>query len=164
MLTPPAIRQCFPYFTDSITITFLPSLEVANVNLSLSSSISIFNHHDCLYIISRHVETDDFIPVHVLHRVHIDSHLQSSSLSPSTTSTSVYMCECSIGVHVRDGTTIFLISIVVHVVMGCIAVLGRQMNVDFSISDCKNTIPFVGMDVCFCTPRTSTTLNSLTPG
>ena len=72
----------------------------------------------------------------------------------------VYMCECSIGVHVRDGTTIFLISIVVHVVMGCIAVLGRQMNVDFSISDCKNTIPFVGMDVCFCTPRTSTTLNS----
>ena len=56
----------------------------------------------------------------------------------------VYMCECSIGVHVRDGTTIFLISIVVHVVMGCIAVLGRQMNVDyFSIVVCRIPYPLL---------------------
>ena len=55
------------------------------------------------------------------------------------------MCECAIGVDVRDGTTIFLKSIVAHVVMGCI-VLGRQMNVDFSIVVCINTIIFVGME------------------
>ena len=40
-----------------------------------------------------------------------------------------YMCECSIGVDVRDGTTLHLISIVAHVVMGCI-VLGRQMKIN----------------------------------
>ena len=44
-----------------------------------------------------------------------------------------YVCECTVGVDVRDGAAIVLISIVVHVVMGCI-VLGRQMNIDFSIS------------------------------
>ena len=42
------------------------------------------------------------------------------------------MCECAVGVDVRDGTTILLDSIVAHVVMGCI-VLGRQMKVDLSI-------------------------------
>ena len=62
------------------------------------------------------------------------------------------MCECTIGVDVRDGTTIVLISAVAHVVMGCI-VLGRQMNVDFSIVVCNNTILFVGMDVRFCTMK-----------
>ena len=50
-----------------------------------------------------------------------------------------YVCECTVGVDVRDGTTTSLISIVVRVVMGCI-VLGRQMNVDFSILVCINTI------------------------
>ena len=56
-----------------------------------------------------------------------------------------YVCECAIGVDVRDGTTPLLISILSNVVMGCI-VLGRQMNVDFSISGCTNTIMIVGMD------------------
>ena len=49
-----------------------------------------------------------------------------------------YVCECTVGVDVRDGTTCLLISIGVPVVMGCV-VLGRQMNVDFSISFCINT-------------------------
>ena len=47
------------------------------------------------------------------------------------------MCECTVGVDIRDGTTTLLKSIVAHVVMGCI-VLGRQMNVDFTIVECKN--------------------------
>ena len=64
-----------------------------------------------------------------------------------------HVCECTVGVDVRDGTTSVLISIVAHVVMGCI-VLGRQMNVDFSISGCINTDCFVGMDVVrFCTMK-----------
>ena len=62
------------------------------------------------------------------------------------------MCECSIGVDVRDGTASVLHSIVAHVVMGCI-VLGRQMNVDFSISVCKNTPQFVRMKIRFCTMK-----------
>ena len=47
------------------------------------------------------------------------------------------MCECAVGVDVRDGSTLVLISILSNVVMGCI-VLGRQMNVDFSIAVCPN--------------------------
>ena len=58
-----------------------------------------------------------------------------------------YVCECTVGVDVRDGATHALNSIL-SVVMGCI-VLGRQMNVDFSIFGCRNTIRFVGMDVRF---------------
>ncbi len=63
-----------------------------------------------------------------------------------------YMCECAVGVDVRDGATTLLSSIVVQVVMGCI-VLGRQMNVDFTIFVCKDTHFFVGMDVHFCTMK-----------
>ena len=59
-----------------------------------------------------------------------------------------YVCECTVGVDVRDGTTILLFSILPYVVMGCI-VLGRQMNVNFSISGCTNTIFFVGMGARF---------------
>ena len=62
------------------------------------------------------------------------------------------MCECTVGVDVRDGTTILLTSILPCVVMRCI-VLERQMNVDFSISNCTNTIHFVGMNVRFCTMK-----------
>ena len=58
-----------------------------------------------------------------------------------------HVCECAVGVDVRDGTAIFLISIVVPVVMGCV-VLGRQMNVYFSMIVCPNTtLAAVGMDV-----------------
>jgi len=39
-----------------------------------------------------------------------------------------------------------------YVVMRCI-VLGRQMNVHFSICMCINTIPFVGMNVRFCATK-----------
>ena len=63
-----------------------------------------------------------------------------------------YVCECTVGVDVRDGTTHVLKSILSIVVMGCI-VLGRQMNVDFTICVCKNTVRFIGMDVCFCTMK-----------
>ena len=56
------------------------------------------------------------------------------------------MCECAVSVDVRDGTTSSLKSILSTVGMGCI-VLGRQMNVDFSIFGCINTKHFVGMDV-----------------
>ena len=62
------------------------------------------------------------------------------------------MYECAIGVDVRDGATLHLKSIVALVVMGCI-VLGRQINVDFGIEVCINTISFVGMNVCFCTMK-----------
>ena len=48
------------------------------------------------------------------------------------------MCECTVGVDVGDGTTILLKSILSDIVMGCI-VLGRQMNVDFSMIICINT-------------------------
>ena len=58
------------------------------------------------------------------------------------------MCECTVGVDVRDRATEFFISIPVNIAMGCI-VLGRQMNVYFGTSVCQNTIPFVGMDVRF---------------
>ena len=43
-----------------------------------------------------------------------------------------YVCECTVGVDVRDGTTHVLTSIAPCIVMRCI-VLERQMNVDFSI-------------------------------
>ena len=62
-----------------------------------------------------------------------------------------YMGECAVGVDVRDGTTISLVSIM-SVVM-CCNVLGRQMNVDFTVCYCKNTIHFVGVDVRFCTMK-----------
>jgi hypothetical protein len=51
-----------------------------------------------------------------------------------------HVCECSIGVDVRNGSTLVFISIGLHVVMGCI-VLGRQINVDFTIGD-GTTPPF----------------------
>ena len=54
-----------------------------------------------------------------------------------------YVCECTVGVDVGDGTTILLNSILSNIVMGCI-VLGRQMNVDFGTIGCINTI-----DVCW---------------
>jgi hypothetical protein len=63
-----------------------------------------------------------------------------------------YVCECTVGVDVRDGTTIVLISILSNIIMGCV-VLGRQMNVDFSIAICINTILLVGMNACFCTTK-----------
>jgi hypothetical protein len=63
-----------------------------------------------------------------------------------------YMCECTVGVDVRDGTTHEMLSIRSFVVMGCI-VLGRQMNVDFTNFVCTNAIHFVGMDVRFCTMK-----------
>ena len=56
------------------------------------------------------------------------------------------------GVDVGDGTTIFLTSVISNVVMGCI-VLGRQINVYFSISACNNTKLFVGMNGRFCTMK-----------
>ena len=63
-----------------------------------------------------------------------------------------YVCECTVGVDVRDGTTTVLISVPSNVVMGCI-VLGRQMNVYFGTKVCPNAITFVGMDVRFCTMK-----------
>ena len=63
-----------------------------------------------------------------------------------------YVCECTVGVDVRDGTTILLFPILPYVVMGCI-VLGRQMNVDFGTIGCMNTMTFVGMDARFCTMK-----------
>ena len=62
------------------------------------------------------------------------------------------MCECTVGVDVRNGTTTILGSILACVVMGCI-VLGWQMNVYFAKPSCLNTISFVGMDVRFCTMK-----------
>jgi predicted small secreted protein len=62
-----------------------------------------------------------------------------------------YVCECTVGVDVGDGTTI-LRSILSNIVMGCI-VLGRQMNVDFTTTGCTNAMTFVGMDVRFCTMK-----------
>ena len=62
------------------------------------------------------------------------------------------MCECAIGVYVCDGAAVQLPPIVALVVMGCI-VLGRQMNVDFSITSCSNTFMFVGMDIRSCTMK-----------
>ena len=63
-----------------------------------------------------------------------------------------YVCECTVGVDVGDGSTTDLTSILSNVVMGCI-VLGRQMNVYFATVGCINTIPFVGMNVRFCTMK-----------
>ena len=58
------------------------------------------------------------------------------------------MCECSIGVDVRDGTTILLISILSNIAMGCI-VLGRQMSVDFGV---WYTLPCISIiQLCTCT-------------
>ena len=48
-----------------------------------------------------------------------------------------YVCECTVGVDVRDGTTSHLVSALSNIVMGCI-VLGRQMNVDFGMISCIN--------------------------
>ena len=62
--------------------------------------------------------------------VHIDDNLSIVDF--------FYMCECAVGVDVRDGTTIVLSSILSNVVMGCI-VLGRQMNVYFGMTGCTNT-------------------------
>ena len=62
------------------------------------------------------------------------------------------VCECAVGVDVGDGTTIALTPILSNIVMGCV-VLGRQMNIYFSIVGCNNTIKFVGMDVRFCTMK-----------
>ena len=65
----------------------------------------------------------------------------------------VYVCECTIGVDVRDGTILCLTSVLFNIVMGCI-VLGRQMNVYFTTTTpCRNTISFVRMDVRFCTMK-----------
>ena len=64
----------------------------------------------------------------------------------------LHVCECTVGVDVGDGTTIFLMSIFSYIVMGCI-VLGRQMNVYFTTIVCPNTPTFVGMDVRFCTMK-----------
>ena len=68
-----------------------------------------------------------------------------------------YVCECTVGVDVGDGTTrgegtISLMSILSTIAMGCI-VLGRQMNVYFARIVGQNTITFVGMDVRFCTMK-----------
>ena len=65
-----------------------------------------------------------------------------------------YVCECTVGVDVGDGTRrgtkhSFLNSIPSIIVMRCI-VLERQMNVDFGMAACRNTTLFVGMDVRFC--------------
>jgi hypothetical protein len=70
-----------------------------------------------------------------------------------------YVRECTVGVDVRDGTTLDLKSVLSNIVMGCI-VLGRQMDVYFATTECNNTISFVGMDVRFCTMQIhdSTTL------
>jgi hypothetical protein len=59
-----------------------------------------------------------------------------------------YVCECTVGVDVGDGSTSTILS---NVAMGCI-VLGRQMNVYFGI-ECINTTIFVGMNVRFCTMK-----------
>ena len=61
----------------------------------------------------------------------------------------IYVCECTVGVDVGDGTTSPLFSIN-NIVMGCI-VLGRQMNVYSGTTPCTNSTLFVGMDVRFCT-------------
>ena len=50
-----------------------------------------------------------------------------------------YVCECTVGVDVGDGTTTDLKSILFNVVVGCI-VLGRQMNIYFAMLNCNNTI------------------------
>jgi len=63
-----------------------------------------------------------------------------------------YVCECTVGVDVGDGTTPELVLIPSNVVVGCI-VLGRHMNVHFTIIGCMNAIHFVGMDVRFCTMK-----------
>ena len=62
-----------------------------------------------------------------------------------------YVCECSAGVDVGDGTTTLLVSILSNVALGCI-VLGRPMNVYFTTIYCTNTITLVGMDDCFFVP------------
>ena len=72
-----------------------------------------------------------------------------------------YMCECTVGVDVRNGATTSLCSIPLSVVMRCI-VLGRQMNVDFSISGCTNTTLFVGMDIRFCTMKIHDSMSNCT--
>ena len=65
------------------------------------------------------------------------------------------MGECTVGVDVGDGTTLDLTPILSNVVMGCI-VLGRQMNVDFGMIVCPNTLAFVGVDVrVLCTVHTN---------
>ena len=48
-----------------------------------------------------------------------------------------YVCECTVGADVRDGTASVLMSILPIVVVGCI-VLGSQMNIDFSMTSYKN--------------------------
>ena len=63
-----------------------------------------------------------------------------------------YVCECTVGVDVRDGTTTVLKSILSNIAMGYI-VLGRQMNVYFATIGCSNTTTLVGMDVRFCTMK-----------
>ena len=42
-----------------------------------------------------------------------------------------YVCECTVGVDVGDGTTIVLKSILFNIAMGCIVLLRRQTNVYF---------------------------------
>ena len=51
-----------------------------------------------------------------------------------------FMCECAVGIDVRDRPTTCLFSILPIVVVGCI-VLGRQMNVDFAMIVCKIPSP-----------------------
>ena len=68
-----------------------------------------------------------------------------------------YVCECTVGVDVGDGTTIGvvitgLISITSNIVMRCI-VLGGQMNLYFGMIVCTNAMMFVGMKVRFCTMK-----------
>ena len=48
----------------------------------------------------------------------------------------VCVCECTVGVDVRDGSTTPCQSILSNIVMGCI-VLGRQMNVYFATITCQ---------------------------
>ena len=64
----------------------------------------------------------------------------------------MYVCECSVGVDARNGTTLQLESVTFNIVMGCV-VLGRQRNVDFSMSECINTKHFVGMDARTCSMK-----------
>ena len=64
----------------------------------------------------------------------------------------MYVCECSVGVDARNGTTLQLESVTFNIVMGCV-VLGRQMNVDFSMSECMDTKHFVGMDARICSMK-----------
>ena len=74
----------------------------------------------------------------------------------------MYVCECTVGVDVGDGTIKGLMSIRLNIAMGCI-VFGRQVDVYFTTSVCKNAILFVGMDVRFCTMKTHDSINTRNP-